>query len=158
MSFSLHTPGFGPGERIPEQYTCEGADLSPELSWSGAPPGTKSFALVVEDPDAPDPRAPQRVWVHWVLYNLPPEAHLLAKATHPPHLPHGTEEGKNDWGRIGWRGPCPPIGRHRYYFRLYALDALLPDLHEPTRHELDAAMKGHVLGTASLMGTYQKAH
>ncbi len=88
----------------------------------------------------------------------PPEAHLLAKATHPPHLPHGTEEGKNDWGRIGWRGPCPPIGRHRYYFRLYALDALLPDLHEPNRHELDAAMKGHVLGTASLMGTYQKAH
>jgi Raf kinase inhibitor-like YbhB/YbcL family protein len=155
MSFTLTSPAFAHNGEIPVGCTCEGADTSPRLEWTGAPAGTKSFALVVDDPDAPDPAAPKRVWVHWVLYNLPADADHLPEAV--ADLPAGTLEGKNDWKRTGYGGPCPPIGRHRYFFKLYALDAPLPDLNSPTKAELEQAMRGHIIGTAELVGTYQKA-
>jgi len=120
------------------------------------PPGTKSLVLIVDDPDAPDPRAPKRIWVHWMLYNIPPEAHGLPEDVAPSALPAGTLEGITDSRRTGWGGPCPPIGRHRYFFRLYALDTTLPDLGRPTRSKLEQAMKDHVVARAELMGTYQK--
>jgi Raf kinase inhibitor-like YbhB/YbcL family protein len=156
MAFTLTSPAFAPGGEIPTECTCEGADTSPRLEWSGAPAGTKSFALIVDDPDAPDPAAPKMTWVHWVLYNLPPEADHLPEAVKPGALPAGTKEGKNDWKRTGYGGPCPPVGRHRYFFKLYALDAPLPELGNPTKAELEKAMKPHVLATAELIGTYQK--
>jgi Raf kinase inhibitor-like YbhB/YbcL family protein len=139
---------------IPKQYTCEGKDLSPQLAWSDVPAGAKSMALIVDDPDAPDPAAPKMTWVHWVLYNLPPGDGQLAEDV--KQLPSGTREGKNDWKRTGWGGPCPPIGRHRYFFKIFALDAMLPDLHQPTKADLEAVMKGHILAQAGMMGTYIK--
>jgi Raf kinase inhibitor-like YbhB/YbcL family protein len=142
---------------IPAKHTCEGPDASPALAWVGAPPGTKWLALIVDDPDAPDPAAPKMTWVHWVLYDLPASATRLPEAVTAKELPKGTLEGTNDWKRTGYGGPCPPIGRHRYFFKLYALDAVLPDLGGPTKAKLEAAMKGHVLAEAQLMGTYQKA-
>ena len=154
MSFVLTSPDFEQGGEIPREFTCEGADVSPGLRWSGVPAGTRSLALIVDDPDAPDPAAPKRVWVHWVLYDIPPETPGLGRGIR--NLPPGTRAGRNDWGETGWRGPCPPIGRHRYFFRLHALDTVLPDLGAPTKAELMAAMKGRVIGTATLMGTYQR--
>jgi len=139
---------------IPAKYTCEGRDVSPPLFWSGVPAAAKSLALVVEDPDAPDPEAPEMTWVHWVLYNIPPGCGGLPEAMHA--LPAGTLEGLNDWKRTGYGGPCPPLGRHRYFHRLYALDTALPDLRRPNRARLAAAMHGHVLAQATLMGTYRK--
>lgn len=156
MSFAITSPAFAPGGEIPVVHTCEGADTSPRLEWSGAPAGTVSFALVVDDPDAPDPAAPKMTWVHWVLYNIPPDTDHLAEAVAPSALPAGTLEGTNDWKRTGYGGPCPPIGRHRYFFKLYALDAALPDLNSPTRAELEKAVRGHVLATVEVIGTYQK--
>lgn len=156
MSLSIGSTAFAPHGEIPPQYTCEGADLSPPLAWSGAPAGTRSFALVVDDPDAPDPAAPQRVYVHWVVYDLPADAAGLPEAVAPAALPAGAREGTNDWHRTGWGGPCPPIGRHRYFFKLYALDTLLGDLGRPTRAALERAMEGHVLAQAEVVGTYQK--
>lgn len=152
----LTSPAFAAGGAIPAAHTCEGGDTSPALAWEGAPPGTRSLALIVDDPDAPDPAAPRMTWVHWVLYNLPPDATGLPEAVAPVDLPAGTLQGVTDFKRTGWGGPCPPIGRHRYYFRLYALDAVLPDLRRPTRARVDQAMAGHVLAQAELMGTYQK--
>jgi hypothetical protein len=151
---TLTSSNFTHQGEIPTHHTCEGADVSPQLAWSGAPSGTKTFALIVDDPDAPDPAAPQRVWVHWVLYNLPASATGLPAAVKA--LPAGTREGKNDWKKIGYGGPCPPIGRHRYFHKLYALDAVLPDLGQPTKAELEKAMAGHVLAQTELLGTYQK--
>lgn len=156
MSLTITSPAFADGGEIPAVCTCEGADTSPRLEWSGAPDGTKSFALVVDDPDAPDPAKPKMTWVHWVLYNLPASADHLPEAVAPSALPAGTLEGKNDWKRIGYGGPCPPIGRHRYFFKLYALDTTLPDLNAPTKAELEKAMQGHILAGAQLLGTYQK--
>ena len=153
----ITSTAFANNGSIPAKHTCEGPDLSPALAWGGAPAGTKSFALVVDDPDAPDPAAPKTTWVHWVLYDLPASAAALPEAVAAKDLPKGTLEGTNDWKRTGWGGPCPPIGRHRYFFKLYALDAVLPDLGKPTKAKLESAMKGHVLGDARLMGTYQKA-
>jgi Raf kinase inhibitor-like YbhB/YbcL family protein len=150
----IGSPAFGHGGEIPRKYTCEGPDVSPPLSWSGLPDGTRSLALVVDDPDAPDPKAPRMTWVHWVLYNLPPGSTGLPEAV--AELPPGTRQGRNDWKRTGYRGPCPPIGRHRYFHKLYALDTLLPDLGEVTSAELQRAMEGHVLATAQVVGTYQK--
>ena len=121
------------------------------------PAGTKSFALVVDDPDAPDPAAPKVVWVHWVLYDLPAATAALPAGLTAKDLPPGTREGFNDWKRTGWRGPCPPIGRHRYFHKLYALDMVLPDLHHPTRAALERAMAGHVLAQTELVGTYQRS-
>jgi len=110
----------------------------------------------VDDPDAPDPAAPQRTWVHWVLYDIPPDAGGLPQGVAPGVLPPGTREGLNDWGRTGYGGPCPPIGRHRYFHKLYALDTVLEGLAQPTKAQVEATMKGHVLDQAELIGTYQK--
>ncbi|MFI5181063.1 MAG: YbhB/YbcL family Raf kinase inhibitor-like protein [Thermoanaerobaculia bacterium] len=152
----IESNAFANNGSIPVKYTCEGPDVSPELAWSGAPAGTKSFALIVDDPDAPDPAAPKMTWVHWVLYDIPATTASLPEAVAPSALPKGTREGVNDWKRTGWGGPCPPIGRHRYYFKLYALDAVLPDLAKPAKTKLLDAMKGHILAETQIMGTYQK--
>lgn len=152
----LSSSAFEHNESIPTAFTCEGADVSPALEWSGAPAGTHSFALIVDDPDAPDPAAPKRVYVHWVLYNIPANASMLAEGIAASALPTGTREGLNDWNRTGYGGPCPPIGRHRYFFKLYALDTALPDLGTPTKAALLQAMHGHILGQVELMGTYRK--
>jgi Raf kinase inhibitor-like YbhB/YbcL family protein len=152
----IRSPAFRDGAEIPIRHTCEGADTSPPLEWSGVPAGARSLALVVDDPDAPDPAAPKMTWVHWVLYDMPPDVAGLAEAVARGALPPGTHQGVNDWKRTGWGGPCPPIGRHRYYFKLHALDALLGDLGNPTKAKLEAAMRGHVLASAQLMGTYEK--
>ena len=152
----LRSSAFVGGGAIPVRCTCEGDDVSPPLAWSGAPDGTRTFALVVDDPDAPDPRAPKMTWVHWVLYNVPASVTSLAEGA-SQRLPPGTLEGRNDWKRTGYGGPCPPVGRHRYFHKLYALDAELPDLREPTKAKLETAMKGHVLAQAELVGTYEKA-
>jgi Raf kinase inhibitor-like YbhB/YbcL family protein len=157
MSLSITSTAFSPNGEIPRRFTCEGEDLSPPLAWTGAPAGTKSFALVVDDPDAPDPAAPKTTWVHWVLYDLPAGATGLADGVAPAALPAGAREGVNDWKRTGWGGPCPPIGRHRYFFKLFALDTTLGDLGRPTRAALEKAMAGHVLARAELVGTYQKS-
>jgi Raf kinase inhibitor-like YbhB/YbcL family protein len=156
MSLSLSSPAFADGSAIPAIHTCEGEDVSPPLSWSGVPKGTRSLALIVEDPDAPDPAAPQRTWSHWVLYNIPPETEGLPQGVRPQDLPAGTKEGNNDWNRTGYGGPCPPVGRHRYIHRLYALNMLLPDLGAPTRLQLQKAMEGYVLEQVQLTGLYQK--
>ncbi len=154
MSLSIFSSAFEHLGEIPERHTCEGQDASPPLSWSGIPPGTKSLALIVDDPDAPDPAAPKMTWVHWVLYNIPVDASGLEEAIRA--LPAGTLEGLNDWDRTGYGGPCPPIGRHRYFHKLYALDCVLPDLHRPDKAKLLRAMDGHVLAHAELIGTYRK--
>lgn len=156
MALSLSSPAFQSGQSIPAAYTCDGQDRSPALAWTGVPAGAKSLALIVDDPDAPDPKAPKRVWVHWVLYNLPAADGQLAGGVAVDRLPPGTRQGKNDWDRTGYGGPCPPIGRHRYFFKLYALDAELPDLHEPTKAQLEAALKGHVLEQTEIIGTYER--
>lgn len=153
----LSSPSFTDGESIPMRFTCEGEGVSPPLAWSGAPSGTRSLALIVDDPDAPDPKAPQRVFVHWVVHDLSPAAAELPDGATADVLPVGARAGKNDGQRIGWYPPCPPIGRHRYFFRLYALDATLGPLEDQTRAGLERAMKGHVLAEAVLMGTYEKA-
>ncbi|HMV30831.1 MAG TPA: YbhB/YbcL family Raf kinase inhibitor-like protein [Gemmatimonadales bacterium] len=155
-ALQLTSPAFAPGGAIPSAHTCEGADRSPPLAWAGVPAGARSLVLIVDDPDAPDPAAPRMTWVHWVLYNLPPDSPGLPEAVAPSALPSGTLEGVTDFKRTGWGGPCPPIGRHRYFFRLYALDTVLPDLGRPARARVDQAMAGHVLAQAELMGTYQK--
>ncbi len=155
MAISITSSAFAPGGEIPSDFTCEGADPSVPLAWSGTPAGTMSFALIVDDPDAPDPQAPKMTYVHWVLYDIPPSVASL-EAGASTRLPSGVREGMNDWKRTGWGGPCPPIGRHRYFFKLYALDTLLGDLGTPTKPALLAAMEGHVLGHGELMGTYQK--
>jgi len=137
------------------KYTCEGSDTSPPLAWTAIPPTAKSLALIVDDPDAPDPKAPKMTWVHWVLYGLPTQVPGLVEGG-SKSLPPGTREGQNDWKRTGYGGPCPPIGRHRYFFKLYALDTVLPDLKKPSKAALLKAMEGHVVGSAELVGTYEK--
>jgi len=156
MPLALVSPAFTDQGEIPRRYTCEGEDVSPPLSWSGVPDGTKSFALIVDDPDAPDPKAPRMTWVHWVLYNLPADIRELPEAIDPEALPPGTEEGQNDWKNLGYGGPCPPIGRHRYFHKLYALDTRLANLGAATKTKLEAAMQGHILARADLVGTYEK--
>ena len=155
MTFKLTSSVFNAGGSIPELYTCDDDDVSPPLAWSGVPEGARSLALIVDDPDAPDPKAPKMVYVHWVLYNMPASATSLPQGAGAGGLPKGAKEGKNDWKNVGYQGPCPPIGRHRYFFKLYALDTMLPDLHEPTKAQLESAMKGHIIGQTELMGTYQ---
>jgi len=153
----LNSSAFQPNGPIPAKYTCEGEDVSPALAWSGVPSGAKSLALIVDDPDAPDPAAPKMTWIHWVLYDLPTSAKGLSEAAAADALPDRAREGRNDWKRTGYGGPCPPIGRHRYFFKLYALDTQLGDLGEPTKAQLEKAMAGHILGEAELIGTYQKS-
>jgi Raf kinase inhibitor-like YbhB/YbcL family protein len=156
MALKITSPAFQPGGSIPSRYTCEGQDVSPPLAWSGPAPTTKTFALIVDDPDAPDPAKPQRVYVHWVVYNLPATAAALPENASKKGLPKGAVQGKNDWGKTEYGGPCPPIGRHRYFFKLYALDTELT-LSSPTKADLERAMKGHVVDSGELIGTYQKA-
>lgn len=156
MTFTLTSSAFPPNGAIPPLHTCEGRDVSPPLSWTPPPAGTKSLALIVDDPDAPDPAAPRMTWVHWVLYNIPPETNGLPAGIAAQALPAGTLQGTNDWQRTGYGGPCPPIGRHRYFHKLYALDTRLPDLKHPTKAALEKAMQGHVLAQAELIGLYQK--
>lgn len=157
MPLTLTSPAFAHGESIPVRYTCEGDDVSPALAWSGVPEGTRSLALIVDDPDAPDPAHPKMTYVHWVLYNLPATAEGLAEGVSADALPDGAIEGLNDWKRAGYGGPCPPIGRHRYFHKLYALDVVLHDQGTITKPEVELAMHGHILAQAELMGTYQKA-
>jgi len=152
---NLSSRAFSEKGEIPSVYTCQGKDLSPPLSWSGVPEGTKSLALVLDDPDAPDPAAPKRTYVHWVLYDIPPKAAGLDEGA-SARLPEGIREGTNDWNRPGYGGPCPPIGRHRYVHKLYALDVVLGDRGALRKADLEKAMEGHVLAKAELVGTYQK--
>lgn len=152
----LTSDAFTQQDKIPRKFTCEDLDVSPALHWSDMPAGTQSLVLIVDDPDAPDPNAPRMTWVHWLLYNLPANSHGLAENVADSDLPDGTLQGKNDWQRTGYGGPCPPVGRHRYFHKLYALDTLLPDLGQPDKSRLEQAMQGHILGQAELIGTYQK--
>lgn len=157
MTLKITSSAFQPSGSIPLLYTCEGKDISPPVAWSGAPANTKSFALIVDDPDAPDPAKPQRVYVHWVLYNLPAKTTALPENASKKGLPRGAVQGKNDWGKAEYGGPCPPIGRHRYFFKLYALDTELAGLSSPTKGDVERAMKGHVVDSGELIGTYQKS-
>lgn len=155
MTITLTSPAFEANGPIPAAHTCDGRDLSPPLAWSGVPAGAKSLAIVLDDPDAPDPKAPKTTWVHWVIYNLPPGTTSLTEGA-GASLPPGTLQGRNDWKATGYRGPCPPVGRHRYVHKLYALDTLLPDLHEPNKAELERAMEGHLLARGELIGMYER--
>jgi Raf kinase inhibitor-like YbhB/YbcL family protein len=141
---------------IPAKYTCEGIDTSPPLAWSGLPASAKSLVLIVDDPDAPDPKAPRMTWVHWLVYNMPPSTTSLGESASGTSLPPGAKEGLNDWKKPAYGGPCPPIGRHRYFFKLYALDIVLADLGRPSKVDLEKAMQGHVMSSAELVGTYEK--
>jgi Raf kinase inhibitor-like YbhB/YbcL family protein len=154
MALAIHSPAFADHAVIPQKYTCQGEDISPPLAWSGSPAGTKSLVLIVDDPDAPDPRAPKLTWVHWLLFNLPAACAGLPEGV--GQLPPGTGEGLNNWNRTGYGGPCPPIGSHRYFFKLYALDVTLSGLVKPDKDRLEAAMAGHILAQAQLVGTYRK--
>jgi Raf kinase inhibitor-like YbhB/YbcL family protein len=156
VTLVLSSTAFGHDGDIPQRYTCEGSDVSPPLAWTGIPERTQSLALIVDDPDAPDPAAPRTTWVHWVLYDIPASARGLPENVQPDALPRGMRHGTNDWRRTGYGGPCPPIGRHRYFHKLFALDVELPDLGAASKSELEQAMRGHVLAHAQLIGTYQK--
>lgn len=153
----LTSPAFSDLAALPAAYTCQGSGRSPPLVWSGVPEATRSFALVVDDPDAPDPAAPRTVWVHWVLANLPASTTQLPGGVTSSELPRGTVRGKNDWNRLEYGAPCPPVGRHRYFFKLYALDTALSLTEGVTKVELERALEGHVLARATLMGTYEKS-
>jgi Raf kinase inhibitor-like YbhB/YbcL family protein len=155
MAMTLNSPAFKQNGHIPAKYTCEGEDVSPPLAWEGVPNGAKSLVLIIDDPDAPDPKAPKMVWVHWVVYNIPAETSVLPENADKAGLPQGTLLGLNDFKKTGYGGPCPPIGRHRYFHKLYALDITL-DLKGATKSQMERAMQGHVLANAELIGTYQK--
>ena len=154
MSFKLSSPAFDHNEMMPALYTCEGPNISPPLEWAAPPAGTKSLVLIVDDPDAPDPEAPKMTWVHWVLYNLPPVAGVLAEGVPDRDLPLGTLIGTNDRKNAGYNGPCPPIGTHRYFHKIYALDTVLPDMGNTTKAEVVEKMKGHVLAQSEIVGLY----
>lgn len=156
MSLLLKSPVFDEGGVIPLKYTCEGDDVAPPLEWKNVPENTESFVLIVDDPDAPDPEAPRMTWVHWVVYNLPPDVRGLPEGANTHKLPAGAGQGLNDWQKVGYGGPCPPIGRHRYFFKLYALDAVLENLNSPNKAEVETAMQGHIIAQAELVGTYKK--
>jgi Raf kinase inhibitor-like YbhB/YbcL family protein len=157
MTLSIQSKSFKHNEMIPVRYTCDGQDISPPFEWSGIPVGAKSLALIVDDPDAPDPAAPKMTWVHWVLYNIPIEVQGLEENIPAASLPAGIKEGINDWGRTGYGGPCPPIGKHRYFFKLYALDTVFADFQQPTKAQVEKAFEGHILAKAELVGTYQRS-
>jgi Raf kinase inhibitor-like YbhB/YbcL family protein len=156
VSLKLVSSAFEEGGAIPKKYTCEGQDISPPLAWSGVPQSAKSLVLIVDDPDAPDPKAPKMTWVHWVLYNLPANAMGLPEGVTIKALPTGAMVGLNDWKRATYGGPCPPIGRHRYFHKLYALDAALSGLSQPDKAAVEAKMRPHILAEATLVGTYEK--
>ena len=153
MPLRLSSSSFREGARLPPQYTCEGADVSPPLTWSNPPSGIQSFALIMDDPDAP-----MGTWVHWVLYNLPPTSRGLPEGVpHDPKLEQGGLQGVNDFGRVGYGGPCPPPGpSHRYFFKLYALDVIVSLPPRATKAQLERAMDGHLLAKTQLIGRYQR--
>ena len=153
MVFALTCPAFTDGAAVPAVYTCDGRDVSPPLAWAEPPAGTKSFALISDDPDAPG-----KTWVHWVVYNLPASTRNVPEAVPAkPELPDGTRQGTTDFGRPGYGGPCPPSGTHRYYFKLYALDTMLTLPPGATKRQVEAAVQHHILAQAQLMGTYRRA-
>ena len=156
MPMTITSTAFLHNGVVPARHTCDGQDISPQLNWTAPPEGTKSLVLIVDDPDAPDPAAPRMTWVHWVLYNLPPNTTGLPEGVAAKDLPSATLQGMNDWQRTGYGGPCPPVGSHRYFHKLFALDAMLPDLKHPTKAVLEKAMQGHVLAHSALIGTYQR--
>ena len=153
MSFALSSKSFSNGADIPQKFTCEGADVSPELSWNDAPAGTNGFGLIADDPDAP-----AGTWTHWVLYDVPPQTNHLAEGLpKQEQLPDGAHQGRNDFGKIGYNGPCPPPGKpHRYYFKLYALDQKLNLKPGTSKQQVERAMEGHTLAKAELMGRYKR--
>jgi len=152
MAIEVSSPAFEDGGMIPAKHTCDGQDISPALQWQGVPGGAKSIALISDDPDAP-----MGTWVHWVLWNLPPDTQGLPEHVPPePELPDGARQGINDFGRPGYGGPCPPGGTHRYYFKVYALDKTLALPGKTTKADLLAAMDGHVLAEGQLMGKYAR--
>ncbi len=157
MALTLRSKAFTDGGEIPTKYTCEGEDIAAPLEWEGVPEEARSLVLIVDDPDAPDPKAPKMTWVHWVLYNIPPGTSGLPKGAASADLPPGTKEGLNDWKKTGYGGPCPPIGRHRYFHKLYALDTVLKGMDRPTKAQIEAAMRGHVIAKTELVGTYEKS-
>lgn len=157
MEFTLKSKAFTDGGEIPAKYTCKGEDMAAPLEWAGVPEEARSLVLIVDDPDAPDPKAPKMTWVHWVLYNIPPDTSGLPEGVAPADLPPGTKEGLNDWKRTGYGAPCPPIGRHRYFHKLYALDTVLKEMDRPTKAQIEAAMRGHIIAEAELVGTYEKS-
>jgi Raf kinase inhibitor-like YbhB/YbcL family protein len=152
----LTSPSFENQADIPKKHTCDGQDTSPALAWANVPEGTKSLVLIVDDPDAPDPANPRMTWVHWVLYNIPAAVGSLPEGVKDKDLPKGTLQGLNDWKKTGFGGPCPPIGKHRYFHKLYALEIVLPELKQPTKAKLEKAMEGHVLSKTELVGLYQR--
>lgn len=155
MSLAITSSSFSHDGIIPARHTCDGPDISPALTWTDIPDGTKSLVLIVDDPDAPDPAAPKRTWVHWV-YNLPPNVNGLPEGVEAENLPSGTLQGINDWSRTGYGGPCPPVGSHRYFHKLYALNTILPDVNNSTKAILEKAIQGHVIAQTELVGHYQR--
>jgi len=153
---SLTTSAFSNGGEIPPEYTCSGQDNSPPLMWSGVPDNTRSLVLIIDDPDAPDPHAPKMTWVHWVVYNIPPNTTCLPQYANITNLPESATLGINDWHKIGYGGPCPPIGRHRYFHKLYALDTILKKIPDATKAQIEVAMQGHIIEYAELVGTFEK--
>jgi Raf kinase inhibitor-like YbhB/YbcL family protein len=152
MAITITSTGFTDEDMIPRQYTCDGEDISPPLAWTGIPEGTKSLTLICDDPDAP-----VGTWVHWVLFNIPPSAKELgAKVPSKDTLDNGAKHGTNDFGKLGYGGPCPPGGTHRYYFKLYALDAEIPSEAGITKAQLLKEMEGHILAEGQLMGRYKR--
>lgn len=150
-NFTLSSSSFTNGELIPKKFTCDGADVSPQLSWTSPPPNTKALALIADDPDAP-----MGTWTHWVLYDLPADARLLSEnLAKTPELPDGSRQGKNDFGKIGFNGPCPPPGKaHRYFFKLYALDGKLGLAAGSGKQAVEETIKAHTLAQAQLIGKY----
>ncbi len=152
MAFTLNSPAFAAGAQIPIQYTCDGRDVSPPLIWRNPPAGTQTFALIMDDPDAP-----AGTWVHWIIFNIPASAKGLPEAIPPrPRLEDGSVQGVNSWRRVGYGGPCPPRGQHRYFFKLYALDVALSLGPSATKSDLLRAMKDHIVARAELMGVYRR--
>ena len=153
MSFSISSTSFPNGGDIPKKFTCDGADVSPELSWTGPPAGTQSFALIADDPDTPS-----GTWTHWVLFDLAPDANNLAESVSKiDELPGGERQGRNDFRKIGYNGPCPPPGKpHRYFYKLYALNAKFDLKPGSSKQEVEQAMEGRILGKAQWMGKYQR--
>ncbi len=157
VMLTIKSTAFAHEGEIPSQYTCQGEDIAPALEWDGVPENTVSLVLIVDDPDAPDPADPKMTWVHWVVYNISPDTVGFPEGATPEDLPAEAKNGFNDWKRSGYGGPCPPIGRHRYYHKLYALDVMLKGLDNPTKAEVEAAMAGHILAETVIMGTYIKS-
>ena len=153
MTFAMSSPSFSNGRKIPTKFTCDGTDVSPELTWNTPPPGTLSFALIADDPDAP-----VGTWTHWVLFNLSAHTNALPEGiTRVDEVPSGGRQGRNDFRRIGYGGPCPPPGKpHRYFLKLYALDKMLSLKAGASKQDVEQAMQSHILAKAELMGTYQR--